>query len=83
MTAIFEFPLSSETLSSAEVAEITGATRSGAQIEWLIGNGWTYHTNRGGAPIVGRMYARLRLAGITPAALATSGGWVPDFSGLR
>lgn len=83
MSAIFEFPLASETLSPGEVAEITGCSRSGTQIEWLVTNGWTYHTTRAGAPIVGRMYARLRLAGITPAALTTTGGWVPDFSTLR
>lgn len=83
MSALFEFPLASETLSSDELAGITGSYRSGGQIEWLVSNGWTYHTTRGGNPIVGRLYARLRLAGITPAAIVTPGGWVPDFSALQ
>ncbi|MER2626812.1 MAG: DUF4224 domain-containing protein [Accumulibacter sp.] len=83
MTAIFEFPIASETLSPEELAEITGSPRSALQTDWLTQNGWTYHTTRAGAPIVGRMYARLRLAGIAPAALTTTGGWVPDFSALR
>jgi hypothetical protein len=83
MTAIFEFPLMSETLSQNEVVEITGCSRRREQIEWLTINGWTFLKNRAGEPIIGRMYARLRLAGITPAVLATTGGWVPDFSGIQ
>lgn len=83
MSALFEFPLASETLSADEIAGITGCSRSSGQIEWLVTNGWTYHTTRAGAPVIGRLYARLRLAGITPAAIATSGGWVPDFSTLH
>lgn len=82
MTAIFEFPMPSEILSSDEVAEITGCARRGDQVEWLAQNGWVFHQNKAKEPIVGRMYARLRMAGITPAAMATTGGWVPDFSKL-
>lgn len=82
MSAIFEFPLPTETLAPDEVAQITGCGRKGDQIEWLTCNGWTFYKNKAGEPIVGRMYARLRLAGITPAALST-GGWSPDFSGVR
>lgn len=80
MTAIFEFPLPTETLTPDEVATITGCSRKNDQIEWLSCNGWTFHKNRAGEPIVGRMYARLRLAGITPTAMASSGGWTPDFT---
>ena len=83
MAAIFEMPIASETLTADELAQITGCARRGDQIEWLTVNGWTYHKNRAGEAIVGRLYARLKMAGITPAALATSGGWVPDFSAIR
>lgn len=83
MTAIFEMPIASETLTPEEITQITGCSRKSDQAEWLAGNGWTFHKNRAGEPIVGRLYARLRMAGITPAALATTGGWVPDFSGIR
>lgn len=83
MTAIFEFPLPSETLAAEELAQITGCARKSDQIEWLTCNGWTFHKNKAGEPIVGRMYARLRLAGITPAAMTTTGGWMPDFSNVR
>lgn len=83
MSAIFEMPIDSETLAPDELTQITGCARKGDQIEWLSCNGWTFHKNKAGEAIVGRLYARLKLAGITPAALATTGGWVPDFSGIR
>ena len=83
MTAIFEFPLTSETLASEEIAQITGCGRKGDQIEWLTCNGWTHHKNKAGEPIVGRLYARLRLAWIRLAALAGAGGWTPDFTQVR
>lgn len=82
MTAIFEFPLPSETLEPEEVVKITGCKQRGDQVAWLDRNSWLFHKNKAGDPIVGRMYARLRMAGINPIALTTSGGWVPDFSKL-
>lgn len=83
MTAIFDFPLASETLSPEEVTQITGATRKRDQIEWLTCNGWAYHRNRAGEPIVGRLYARLRMAGINPACLMQQDPALPDFSKVR
>lgn len=80
MSAIFEMVISSETLAPDEVWQITGCQRKGDQVEWLTINGWAFHKNKAGEPIVGRLYARLKMAGINPAALATSGGWMPDFS---
>ena len=52
---------------------------SDGQRTWLDANRWKYHTNRAGRPIVGRMYARLKLAGIEASALAPQ-AWAPDFS---
>lgn len=84
MTAIFDFPLLSEILTSDEICDITGAHRKGDQIEWLTCNGWAFHRNRAGEPIVGRMYARLRMAGINPANLAVGPDiGLPDFSKVR
>ena len=83
MTAVFEMPLASETLTGEEVQQITGCGRRGDQVAWLQAAGWAYVTNRAGEPVVGRLYARLRLAGITPSALMATGGWAPDFSTLR
>lgn len=83
MSAVFEMPIKSETLAPDEIQEITGCARKGDQIEWLVSNSWEFHRNRAGEPIIGRMYARLRMAGITPAAMTTSGGWIPDLSNVR
>lgn len=83
MTALFEMPLSTETLTSDELQAITGCTRRGDQVAWLQAAGWTYVINRAGEAVVGRLYARLRLAGITPSVLMATRGWAPDFSTLR
>ncbi len=80
MSAMFEMPIASETLNCDEICEISGCHRKGDQIEWLTCNGWTFHKNKAGEPIVGRMYARLKLAGINANALTSGGGWAPDFS---
>ena len=81
MTAIFELPIPSETLAADELADVTGARTGDGQRSWLDANLWKYHTNREGRPIVGRMYARLKLAGIDASAL-TPQAWAPDFSGI-
>lgn len=83
MSALFELPLASEALTQEEVVEITGCSRRSDQIAWLEAAGWTHVRNKAGEPIVGRLYVRLRLAGITPGALVSVGGWVPDFTSLR
>ena len=57
-----------ETLAADELSEITGAKTHDGQRTWLDANRWKYHTNRAGRPIVGRMYARLKMAGIEAAA---------------
>ena len=70
--------MESEFLTADELAEITGRKHTAHQREWLDRNGWTYVVNACGRPIVGRWYARQKLAGITPAASGQS--WKPDFS---
>lgn len=85
MSAIFELSLQSETLSADEISDISGCSRKGDQIEWLKRNGWVFIQNRAGMPIIGRLYARLKLAGINPAQLAAPAetGWQPDLSKVR
>ena len=83
MTAIFEMHLSSETLTQEEVVLITGCSRRADQIAWLQKEGWTFVKNKGGEPIVGRLYARLKLSGISPTTLTSSGGWAPDLNKVR
>lgn len=86
MTAMFEISLPSETLEPDEVCTLSGCTRKNDQVEWLNRNGWVFFKNRAGEPIIGRLYARLKLSGINPAAMAAPanlGGWQPDFSKAR
>ena len=84
VSTIFDLPVSvSEILTSDEVAEITGYGRRTEQIQWLTANAWTFHKTRSGNPVVGRLYARLKLSGINPSVLSAPVGWSPDFSSLR
>jgi hypothetical protein len=82
MGAIFELHLQSETLTSEEVACITGCNRKGDQIDWLTTNGWRFYKNRGGDPIVGRLYARMQLAGIQPGS-ENMGSEQPSFNKIK
>lgn len=85
MSAMFELHLATETLGADEVIDITGCHRRGDQVEWLDRNRWVYHTNKAGMPIIGRMYARMKMAGINPASLAqpAATGWQLDLSSVR
>lgn len=83
MTPLFQLTIDSETLTHDELSSITGCGRRADQVSWLDAQGWTYVKTRSGEPVVGRLYARLRLAGISPSALVSPGGWTPDFSSLR
>ena len=84
MTAIFEVPIQTETLSVEELFEISGCSRKRDQIDWLTLNAWVFFQNRAGIPVVGRLYARMKLAGINPISLAAaSGGWQLDTSKVR
>ena len=82
MSALLERQILSETLTHDELAEITGCVRYGGQIAWLYENGWKHHYSRSGAPIVGRWYARLKLAGITPRA-DNAEAWAPNFATIK
>jgi hypothetical protein len=85
MSAIFEMPIPSETLEPDEVEKISGCSQRAAQIEWLKRHDWVFVKNHAGVPIIGRLYARLKLAGINPAALAApeASGWRLDVSNIR
>lgn len=64
---LFQMHIGSETLSKDELSEITGCTRKADQLAWLKTAGWVHLTTRAGEPVVGRWYARMRLAGVEPA----------------
>jgi len=70
MSALIEMPIATETLAPGELQAITGYGRPSDQAGWLEAHGWHYVRNRGGEPIVGRLYARLKLAGIDPSQVA-------------
>ncbi|MGV8921624.1 MAG: DUF4224 domain-containing protein [Pseudomonas sp.] len=73
--------IQSETLAEEEVAAITGYQLPSKQINWLANNGWQYVLTGARRPVVGRVYARLKLAGVKPSATnAVAETWSLDLS---
>ncbi|PJY93807.1 DUF4224 domain-containing protein [Pseudomonas donghuensis] len=73
--------LTSEILAEEEIAAITGYQIPSRQIEWLNRNGWQHVLTAARHPVVGRVYARLKLAGIKPsAASAVAETWTLDLA---
>jgi len=70
-----------ETLFEEELTTITGYQLPSRQIQWLNHNGWQYVLTGARRPIVGRVYARLKLAGIRPNATnAVAETWTLDLA---
>lgn len=59
----------SETLADGELATITGYQIPSKQIQWLTNNRWEFVLTGARRPIVGRVYARMKLAGVKPSAV--------------
>ncbi|MNF85273.1 hypothetical protein D3C84_676610 [compost metagenome] len=73
--------LQSETLADEELAAITGYQLPSRQVQWLSNNGWQYVLTGARRPVVGRVYARLKLAGVKPSATnAAAETWTFDLS---
>lgn len=73
--------IQSETLDEEEIATITGYQRPSKQISWLANHGWQYTLTGARRPVVGRVYARLKLAGVKPSSTnAVAGTWTLDLS---
>lgn len=73
--------LASETLSEDELATITGYKTPCFQRQWLTRNEWEYVLTGAQRPVVGRVYARLKLAGVKPSANnAVAETWYLDLS---
>lgn len=71
----------SEFLSSQELTDMIGAPSARKQIRWLTKHGWKYELNAASKPIVGRIYARLKLAGVKPNGINTTDEpWTLDLS---
>jgi hypothetical protein len=67
------------------LAHITGYKSRAYQRRWLDDRQWLYVESRGKRPLVGRMYARMKLGVITPNNIVpnpppTTSVWTPDFS---
>ena len=60
--------IQNETLTEEELAAITGYLIPSGQIAWLNRNGWKHVLTRSRRPVVGLVYARMKLAGVKPSA---------------
>lgn len=83
MTALFELQIPNEDLSTDELVRITGCARQSDQLKWLASNNWMHHKNSRGEAMVGRFYARLKMAGINVESIAPKPIWKPDFASLN
>ncbi|NWA04781.1 DUF4224 domain-containing protein [Pseudomonas gingeri] len=73
--------IQSETLAEEELVAITGYHLPRKQIAWLVNNGWQHVLTGARRPVVGRVYARLKLAGVRPTTSNTvAETWTLDLS---
>ena len=70
-------------LSDAELEGITGASQARLQIVWLRLNGWAFTLTRAGRPVVGRLYANLKLSGVEVATIVRSEGFELNLSAIQ
>ncbi|VVO21643.1 DUF4224 domain-containing protein [Pseudomonas fluorescens] len=76
--------METEILSDEELADLTGYKARAYQRRWLTDRQWVFVESRGKRPLVGRMYARMKLGMLTPTIVdhkpPTASAWTPDFS---
>ena len=77
--------MNTEILTEDELADLTGYKHRSYQRQWLKARNWVFIESRGGRPLVGRMFARMKLGIISPdLTLQTpppaAPTWTPDFS---
>lgn len=77
--------MEAEILSDDELAELTGYKARAYQRRWLIDRQWVFVESRGKRPLVGRLYARMKLGVLSPAIIApnpppAAPAWTPDYS---
>lgn len=83
MSALFDLHAADLTLAKSELTAITGCGTNKGAIEWLKLNRWHHCTNRAGDPIVGRLYATMKLSGVDVKTMIQPEAWTPDFAGLQ
>ena len=77
--------METEILSDDELADLTGYKARAYQRRWLTDRQWVFVESRGKRPLVGRMYARMKLGMISPTVAdhpppPAAPAWTPDFS---
>ena len=77
--------METEILSEKELADLTGYKQRSFQRQWLKKRDWVFVESRGGRPLVGRMFARMKLGRAPPSLSAPTPPsapptWSPDFS---
>ncbi len=77
--------IEAEILSDEELTELTGYKQRAHQRKWLKERSWVFIESRGGRPLVGRMYARMKFGMTNPMLVdqspqPTRPVWTPDFS---
>lgn len=78
-TSIVSF--TGELLTEDEIAAITGYLTPSKQIQWLASNGWNHVLSGARRPVVGRLYARLKLAGLNASETkAVTDTWTFDLT---
>jgi len=85
MPALLPLPAENETvLTGDELKQITGAAATRQQVLWLRENRWQFSADRHGAPIVGRLYANLKLGGLEMKYIVNpnDSGWQPNVGAL-
>jgi len=80
--------MKTEILSDEDLADLTGYKARGWQRRWLINRGWHFIESRGGRPLVGRHYARMKL-GVPLEVVSLAQPlpaiptWTPDISKVK
>lgn len=77
--------METEILSEEELVYLTGYKHRGHQRQWLKARNWVFVESRGGRPLVGRMFARMKLGVTSPDVTrqtppSVPPAWTPDFS---
>jgi hypothetical protein len=77
--------MEADILSDEELAELTGYKARAYQRRWLIDRHWVFIESRGKRPLVGRLYARMKLGVLFPSIVdpnppPAAPTWTPDYS---
>ena len=83
MSAMFDLQTADLTLTSDELAKITGHSRAQGVIDWLKANRWHHHINKAGQPVVGRLYATMKLSGVEVKNMVQSQAWTLDLASMQ